>query len=166
VLYYSGIKEGVGIAGPSSIEIGTTTMYSCIGIVFVTRNYRFGGLYHYPACTIFTAPVQATIIQMLNDIGPSDIVLTPAGGDGNRLQVTIPSDLDDVKTFLKVVWPGVTVYLAPAARAAYLRWQNGIPQFNRGAPADGQYRRAPARVRNAFNPSGRELEAGIWYYGG
>jgi hypothetical protein len=163
VLYFGDVAEGEGIAGRAGIAIGTTTMHGCMGIVFLTRSFSYGGLYHYPANGIVNTPVQATIRHMLNDISPGIIVITPAQAE--HLGVD-PVDLHRVKDFLKLVWSAAEIGVAKASEAASLRWTNGKPEVNMEAPDGAKHRSAPEALRAMPHPSGRELLGGVFYYGG
>jgi hypothetical protein len=163
VLYFGSVAEGEGIAGRAGIAIGTTTMLGCMGIAFLTRSFSYGGLYHYPANGIVNTPVQETIRNMLNDISPGIIVITPALAEPLGVD---PVDLHRVKDFLKLVWSAAEIGVAKAAPAAFLRWTNGKPEVNLGAPDGAKSRVAPEAFRNMPHPSGRELLGGAVYYGG
>jgi hypothetical protein len=163
VLYFGNVAEGEGIAGRAGIGIGTTALQGCMGIVFLTRNFSYGGLYHCPANGIVDMPVQAALRHMLNDISPGIIVITPASEGQWRVD---PVDLHRVKDFLKLEWSAAEIGVAKASPVASLRWSNGKPEINAGIPDDAKHRSAPESIRARPHASGRELLGGVWYYGG
>ena len=163
MLYFGNVADGEGIAGRAGIAVGTTALQGCMGIVFLTRNFSYGGLYHYPANGIIDTPVQTALRHMLNDISPGIIVITPSPADQRGVD---PADLHRVKDFLKLVWSAAEIGVAKAAPAASLHWSNGKPEINAGIPDDAKYRSAPESMQARPHPSGRELLGGVWYYGG
>jgi hypothetical protein len=73
--YYS-VIEGEGVAGPlNAVSAETTTLLSCIGIVFHNIAHNVAGLDHYGANTIHQPLTQNTILQMINDLQPDDVYL-------------------------------------------------------------------------------------------
>jgi hypothetical protein len=134
-------------------------MRSSIGIVFLTRHFSYGGLFHCAAGGILSTFAQDVIRHMLNHVAPSIVVITPAPAAN-------PPDVNRLKRFIKLTWPAAEIGIANAAPSASLHWANGKPQLN-GAMPDGQKSRSvPESVRNAPLPSGRELLGGVLYYGG
>jgi hypothetical protein len=162
--YFNGLNMGEGIAGPSTIGMSTTVIYTCMGIAFVDRHRRFGGLYHYPAASMNNSNVTGSMRQMANDIQPDEIVLTPASsmgfGDGSR-----QDDIEAVTEFLQSLCG--TVNRAAPAGAAQLIWRDSEPIFNRQPEGlDPVAISVTATTRITMSTGGRELEANIWYYGG
>jgi hypothetical protein len=166
MLYFGGVAEGEGIAGRAGIGIGTTTLYGCLALTFLTRDFSFGGLYHYPASGVLESPVQATIRRMINDIGPTIVIITPAHEDRPGAAKSDRADLNRVREFVKLVWPAVEVGVAEPAEAASLHWRSGKPQINAAVPDDAKLRSPPKSIRNMHHPVGRELLGGAAYYGG
>jgi hypothetical protein len=135
-------------------------MRGSMAIVFLTKNFSYGGLYHCPAHGILDNPVQDTIRRMLSDISPDIIAITPAEADIDLM------DLSRVRDFLKRACPATAVGVGKPASAAYLRWRNGKAEINTGAPEGEKPRAAPESMRSMHHPSGRRLLGGAKYYGG
>jgi hypothetical protein len=164
MLYFGGVADGEGIAGRAGIGIGTTTMQGCVGMVFLTRDFSYGGLFHCPASGSDNTLVQATIRRMLNDISPGIIVITPAQAAGATN--SDPLGISRVKAFLRLVWPAAEIGVAKAASVASLHWRSGKPEVNTSAPEEAKYRAIPEALRKMHHPVGRELLGGATYYGG
>jgi hypothetical protein len=162
--FFNGLNMGEGIAGPSTIGAATTVIYTCMGIAFVNRKRRFGGLYHYPATSLNNLNVVFTIRQMFNDIGAEEIVLTPAkdaSGTG-----TSGSSKDDIREVTESLGDfGVTVTVATASSLAILTWDGSTPVFNQ-LPGSIKEQEVPVEFRLTMSTGKRELEGDIWYYGG
>jgi hypothetical protein len=162
--YYQ-LNMGEGIAGPESIGAGCTTTFSCMGIAFVNRAKKFGGLYHYPA-NCLDRNVTATIGQMIQDIQPTEIYLTPAPADSMGWQGSTPEDVEAVSKFLCSQSTAEFQLLKPAAQT--LIWVEGQPVLN--MPVAKQKDLDPQRVslttRSKMSSGARQLEGDVWYYGG
>lgn len=166
MLYFGDIAEGEGIATRAGIGIGTTTLYGCLGIAFLTRDFSFGALYHYPASGVLETPVQATIRRMIHDIAPAIVIITPAQEDRPGAMKSDQADLNRVRAFVKLVWPAAEVGVAKAATVASLHWRSGKPEINVAVPDDAKLRSPPESMRAMHHPIGRELLGGATYYGG
>lgn len=166
--YFNGLNMGEGIVGGPTIGMSTTAIYSCMGIAIVNKARQIGGLYHYPAKTITQANVSGTLGQMINDVQPDEIYLTPATpmmGVGSE-----KSDIAAVAAFLKQM-AAIEVTIAPPRAedkpyvSAQLTWVNGAPVYN--VHPDGAEDAGPGKdMRKTMNTARRQVEADIWYYGG
>jgi len=162
--YFNGLNMGEGIAGTDEIGAATTVIYTCMGVAFVNRKRRIGGLYHYPAKALGNPNVANTIRQMASDIGPDEIVLTPAGSMGFGGMGSGEDDIEAMLDFLRTLSGKVT--RADPADDAKLFWRDGEPIFN-VKPGNGPKSQAvPEVFRWTMSQGKRELEANIWYYGG
>ena len=161
--YYNGLNMGEGVAGTDQIGAATTVIYSCMGIAFVNRQKRFGGLYHYPSGSIGNANVIGTIRQMANDIAPDEIVLTPAGAEGSVWRSS-QDDIESVTEWLRFLCDNVT--LAEARSSAQLHWNDTGPVFNTMLENGPNPENVPENFRTTMSQGKRELVANVWYYGG
>jgi hypothetical protein len=167
--YFNGLNMGEGIAGPSTIGLATTQMYTCMGIAMVNRTRRFGGLYHYPANSLGNPNVVGTIQQMANDIAPDEIVLTPAQSMGfGALASKSGSEPDDVEALTKFLGGcGGTLTVAAPGSTAILTWNGSGPVFNQAPDGlDVVDAGVPDTTRQTMSAGKRDLEGNIWYYGG
>lgn len=98
--YYS-LIEGEGIAGPMhAVSATTTTLLSCLGIVFRNAATLHAGLYHYGANTLHDPFVQGTIMQMVNDLVPDRIYLTAPRATAARSGIgSTAADRDQLQFF-------------------------------------------------------------------
>lgn len=167
--YFNGLNMGEGIAGPSTIGASTTSIYSCMGIALVNTVRQFGGLYHYPSLAMSNGNVTSTIRQMINDIRPDTIHLTPASSNGFSSGGSDPRDIEDLAEFLRT-HGGCGLVMEEATGSAQLVWSNGAPVFNQKPSKvgihDAEESAPSAQTRAKMSAGKRELEAGIWYYGG
>jgi hypothetical protein len=170
VLCFEDLVEGEGIAGPDDVAMSTGILESCMGIAFVNKN-QFGGLFHYPAECLDTHG--KTILNMHNDIGATQIVLTPAPKPNENEEGTMwgssEKDEEQVTEFLSENCKGAKVSIGDAInRTATLFWHNGKAQFNKEIPTSGcKYGNVEKEDRNEFNPNKRvRYENKVWYYGG
>jgi hypothetical protein len=161
---------GEGISCLSDVGLATTQIYSCMGIAFVNRATRRGGLYHYPAGTLgegaLNANVQNTIRQMFNDINPDEVCVTPAGDQGITGNGSSQNDIADVLNYLRSINRGVRI--TPGTRGAFatLTWNDDGPVYNAKPPAGMQANSVPTTYRQTMSSGQREVEGNIWYYGG
>jgi hypothetical protein len=168
--YFNGLNMGEGIAGPDTIGLSTTVIYSCMGIALVNTATRTGGLYHYPANALGNANVTATLRQMINDIRPDQVHVTPAATDAFGRNGSDRDDIAGVVAYLRATANVVPVQEA-AANAAQLVWQAAGPVYNvqpanAPQPLVGDPTAVSAETRTTMSSGARQLEAGIWYYGG
>ncbi|MFC0204957.1 hypothetical protein [Novosphingobium soli] len=162
--YFNGLNMGEGIVGGSDVGMRTTQIYTCMGIAFANTRTQRGGLYHYPADCLGNANVVGTIRQMLNDVAPDVVVVTPAMAQGyGQLTGSSRDDIDGVEALLKQLGaPSVTV--AEPRTSAVLVWNATGPVFNEVPDETG--RAVASEIRGTMSTGRRELEAGVWYYGG
>lgn len=163
---YFQLNMGEGIAGPATIGAGTTVIYSCMGIAFVNRPKKFGGMYHYPAKNL-SQNVTATIRQMVQDIQPTEISLTPASSDGNPLMGSRQDDIEAVIEYLGTL-STVKVEILKSASTANLIWIDGVPKLNASIKErrDVEPEHVNETIRSKMSSGKRELEGDVWYYGG
>lgn len=173
--FYADLYQGEGISGRGSI-VGAAThgLYSCMGIAIVNRNEQRGGLYHYPGSTIKNnANVMSTIRRMVNDIQPTEIVITPAGGQPLGGVQSEDDDIREVQNTLKGL-TSASIRIEPGRALAQLVWVDGKPIYNKMPDADdvdlavgdGQQEKVPQQLRGVMSPIPRDLGNGVLYYGG
>ncbi|SFF95603.1 hypothetical protein SAMN05518801_104139 [Novosphingobium sp. CF614] len=163
--YYGSLNMGEGIVGGSQVAMSTTQIYTCMGIAFINTRGLRGGLYHYPADAIGNANVADTIRQMYNDVAPDLVVVTPASDGGYNGSGSNRFDIEKVTDFLKKLG-GATVTRAEPGNSAQLYWKNQQPVLNSKEMGGEDDREISTTVRTTMNSGGRQIEAGIWYYGG
>lgn len=170
--FYTDLYQGEGISGRGSIVgAATHTLYSCMGIAIVNRNEQRGGLYHYPAGTIKNnSNVMSTIRRMVNDIQPTEIVITPAGEPIGGVQ-SKDDDIREVQNTLREL-TSASIRVEARRVLAQLVWLDGKPVYNRMpdnvdlADSDGQEEQVPPQLRTIMSSIPRDLGNGVLYYGG
>jgi hypothetical protein len=75
--YFYAVDQGEGISGGPDIGIQTTQLVTCVGVAMANTETMNGGLYHYGAKTIATPAVTGALIQMINDLKPTHLRVTP-----------------------------------------------------------------------------------------
>lgn len=163
VKYYNELNMGEGVAGTDQIGASTTVLYTCMGITFVNRQKRFGGVYHYPSGSMKNGNVVDTIRQMANDIAPDEIVLTPAASDG-MFGGSSRDDIEDVTDLLNFLCHKVTQ--AEANFCARLYWTDSGPVFNEQLENAPNPEAVPQQFRSTMSIGKREMHGNVWYYGG
>ncbi len=170
--FYEELHMGEGVSGSVDVGASTSALYSCIGIAFVNRQSGLGGLYHYPARTLQYPDVRETIRQMINNIQPDEIVLTPASRAVGMGMGAGQDDIDLLAGVLGELSPGTVVRIALEGVAAQLFWANGNPVFNRlpdgVEPSDEMVEpeMVQSDLRQNMHPFPRPLGGGDMYYGG
>lgn len=170
--YYTPLWQGEGISGPDTVGAGTSQLYSCIGIAFVNRSTRRGGLYHYSASSLNNQIVADTIQEMMIDIRPDEIVITPA-------LITAPnigSTSEDLGAIMNLLHRhssvNTTITSATPSIAAQLVWTAAGPTFNQPPfqvfgdadySSDESLDEHEVRAQNAA--AGRDLGGSVLYYG-
>lgn len=157
------VSENYGVAGPDNeLSITTTTLLSCSAIIFYRQATRMLGLFHYGALTIASPTVQGTILQMMNDLAPDEIVLWPANivdhGFGGEFVVmerlSVALDNAKVRQFLlNSKAPGATVTQVA---------DRTFP----GVSADGALKYGVSRAGKLLSgiDAGRSLSGNLRYY--
>lgn len=161
MIYFDKLKVGEGIAGPSTIGLGTPLTRDGISIAFVNRMEQVGGLYHCPARQFRNAAISGTIRQMINDIEPDEIVVTPPASRGNGCS---EADVEAVTEFLRGT--GIWVTVKDSGHNAQLLWRWGDPVLNERPCAQPAPQCSGAAMPEGIGgvPS-RKLTANIWCYG-
>jgi hypothetical protein len=168
--FYADLTAGEGLSGPADIGMGTSPIYSCMGIAFVNSAKQMGGLFHYPAEDLAGAATASTIQQMINDVKPDEIHVTPAANASGMLNDgSKPADLAAVIAYLKLAGGGAKVIQEAAGGGAYLYWKAGKPVFNQYPGEAGTATSAgsmvPAAIRGAASMKPRQVAGNVWYYG-
>jgi hypothetical protein len=165
--YYS-LIEGEGVAGPiNAVSATTTALLSCMGIVF--RNNNCAGLYHYPALALHEALVQGTILNMINDIQPTQVFITAPAvqPDFSPLPGSSQADRNAVSAFLvqhAVGALGAVRWMPDRTRANY-EFVNGSFVLNQQSAAS-ETRRSIAMATQRPKPQGRWMGGNTIFYGG
>lgn len=121
--------EGV-IVSYKKIGAITTQLYSCMGIVMINPKARRAGLYHYSAETLNKGEVQESIRQMINDLAPERIIVTPAKATWGPESGSLPHDLKAVVSFLAGAWKKPEVG-EPHGMSGF-SWENDALLVNEG----------------------------------
>ena len=100
------IEMGEGVVAPFGTPLSTSAMYSCVGVTFTNQRKPYG-LYHYPAKSLDDY-AKATMIEMIKEIQPQNIHLTPAAKTAPGMGST-DDDLDRVEIFLRSKCPDATI---------------------------------------------------------
>jgi hypothetical protein len=171
--YFNTLNMGEGLVGPSTVAMSTTTLHSCMGIVLANTETRIGGVFHYPALGMRHIVILTAIRQMIADVAPDELRLTPAAphmGAGSR-----PDDIETLSEHLELFADRRVVIEQPRV-SANLIWCDDVPWFNvptANPPAALQattltLRSAavPQALRAAMDAQGRQMEGVLWYYGG
>jgi hypothetical protein len=142
--YFYAVDQGEGISGGPDIGMQTTQLVTCVGIAMANTDTMHGGLYHYGANTIASREVAGALIQMINDLKPTHLRVTPAPGPASdyatqsSLQGTTKEDLAALTKIITETMPGSANLqtLAPKTIATFF-WKVRVPTFNEipeGAP--------------------------------
>ena len=176
--FYEHLNMGEGISGPGDVGAGTSVLYSCSGIAFANLTTQTAGLYHYPASTSNNSQVETTIQQMINNIQPNEIVITPP--DPPRISGLhmpgfdlVQNDIEAVRQMLQRLSPNARIVIASPSAAAQFLWRHGKPVYN-SPPSmrdsmsldeeDGI--QAPENLRERMSLVPQPLGGGVMYYGG
>ncbi|WP_137176890.1 hypothetical protein [Roseomonas sp. AR75] len=165
--YYK-LIEGEGIAGPfPAVTAETTALYSCMGIVFRNTGTNVCGLYHYGANTLHHVFVQNTILQMLNDIQPTDVYITapPLVSASSNGQGSTNFDRNQVDLFLVQHAMGMVTWQGDRTFANYVQGYAGF-SLNQGVNLGGGTRRSIEMATQMPSPNGRTMGGVATFYGG
>lgn len=113
------ITEDYGVYGPENeVRFRTSTLLSCSAIIMYNSATTILGLFHYGALTLGSTNVQNTIVQMVNDIRPTDMVLWPANISGQfeneRDRMSVKLDNAKVRQFLLNIKGGACSFVQKA----------------------------------------------------
>ncbi|MFT4542822.1 MAG: hypothetical protein ACI835_005291 [Planctomycetota bacterium] len=164
--YYGDLNMGEGMAGPCPIALCTTAIFSCMGIAMVNSQSGMAGMYHYPANRASDEQVCGTLRQMLNDIEPSLVVITPAAAIEGSYTGSTPVDVAAIFAFIQ----GVTrkqpqVYASEHLACLIVRAPNDVT-FNIPPPQLGRdVVQIIQDVRTRYDPEGRYVAGNLMYYG-
>lgn len=166
--FYS-LIEGEGVAGPlHAVAAETTTLLSCMGIVFFNADTGFAGLYHYPAQRLCDALTQNTIVQMINDLDPTHIYVTaaPLACSSNTFVGSSQEDSNLMDLFLiKHAHASERQWMAAGRRASYApAWSGGLV-LNGLAPGRA-VRRSIEMATQSPSPLARTMGGHTMFYGG
>ena len=163
--YYS-VIEGEGVAGPlHAVTAETTTLLSCMGIVFHNTGNNRAGLYHYGANTIHLPFYQNTIIAMFNDIQPTDVYVTapPVASAANNWVGSTMADQNQVDLFLLMLGANVQ-WMPPRVWSNYVRLHGNLA-VNQPINVGGGTRRYIDMATQMPSPNGRPM-GNTTFYGG
>lgn len=155
--------EGV-IVSYKKIGAITTQLYSCMGIVMINPKTHRAGLYHYSAETLHKGEVQESIRQMINDLVPERIIVTPAKATWGPESGSLPHDLKAVVSFLAGAWKKPEVG-EPHGMSGF-SWENDALLVNEGVEDSNATRDGMEQLAGSFDwLGGRQMNADAWYYG-
>jgi hypothetical protein len=175
--YFYAVDQGEGISGGPDIGMQTTQLVTCVGIAMANTDTMHGGLYHYGSQTIATREVAGALIQMINDLKPTHLRVTPAPGAASAyvsqssVQGTTKEDLAALtKVITETMPPRADLQTLPPKSIATFFWKTGRPTFNEipdGAPEAQDPTNFVSESKAA--PGGpvtvRRLTGDAYYYG-
>ena len=159
------VDQGEGVIGPyGKIAVATSGLYSCMGVVMVNGKTGRAGLYHYPSESMNNFEVQATLIQMITDLSPDQVVITPARTTENG-QGSPQSDRVALQKYIKGQ-SRAAVTIGEERSISNFWSKDGTLYLNEMPPDSISFdREGMDQHAKEFDFCPRKMTADTWYYG-
>lgn len=112
-LYF--IEMGQGIISTDPIRVKTSALYTCTFVAGFNSQSAMGGAYHYPANGFKSSDIKKNLLDWMENLKPTKIVLVYAPIDDNRQGGVSSDDKEYLMKFSKKYCSSISTVEAVAA---------------------------------------------------